>query len=262
MTSAGDSPAADRWLQRVPTFRETSFRVTAIKADFVEMDLGRLAEALDVIAALAEQADERAHEVLTAAAPTLTDPSNACRVEALREVAQLRGHFALARLLRHRQNPLAPSPPEPEERGAFDARAGRPLTLGERKSLARGHDRFLLDRLLRDPHPAVIRNVLVNPRITETDVVRLAARRPTYPDIQVEIARSERWSIRPRVRVAIVQNPYTPPTISVPLVALLLRHEIEEISKATDLPPILRAAAIELLERRPPVPSPRNGATH
>jgi hypothetical protein len=256
------SAAADRWLQRIPSFRETSFRVTAVQSDFVALALSELAEALDAIAGLAEQADERAREVLAALAPTLTDPEFGDRVEALREVAQLRQYFALARLLRHRVSSVPTVTPEPEERGGLDPRGGRVLTLGERKALARGHDRFQLDRLLRDPHPAVIQNLLKNPRITEADVVRLAAKRPTYPDIQIEIAKSERWSPRPRVRLAIAQNPYTPTTVSVPLLALLLRHEINEIAHATDLPPIVRAAAIDLLERRPPVPSPEDGSTH
>jgi hypothetical protein len=256
------SAAADRWLQRVPSYRETSFRVTALQADFLEMDAAELAEALDDIAARAEQADVRAREVLAAAAPTLTNPEFAERVDEIREVALSNGHLALSRLLRQRQGALGISTPEPEERGSFDPGKGRAMTLGERKSLARGHDRILLDRLLRDPHPAVIQNLLKNPRITEADVVRLAAKRPTYPDIQVEIAKSERWSPRPRVRLAIVQNPYTPTTVSIPNVALLLRHEIHEVAYATDLPSIVRAAALDLLERRPPVPSSEEGSTH
>jgi len=253
---------AERWLHRVPTFRETSFRVIALQSDIAGEDLGEVASALETIAALAEQADERAHDVLAAAAPTLTDPDHGDRVEALREIAQLRGHFALARLLRYRASTAREAPPGPEERGTAELRAGKPLTLGERKFLARSHDRFQLDRLLRDPHPAVIRNLLENPRITEADVVRLSAKRPTYPDVQVEIAKSQRWSIRPRIRLALVQNPYTPPTIAVPLLSLLLRHEVESVSRATDLPAIVRAAALDLLERRPPVPTPDEGETH
>ncbi len=232
----------------------------ALQSDIANASLAEVAEALDTIAGLAEQADERAREVLLAAAPTLAGPAEADRVEALREVAQLRGYFALARLLRHRTT-LADKPPEPEARGAAELR-GRILSLGQRKFLARGHDRFTLDRLLRDPHPAVIRNILINPRITESDVVRLAARRPTYPDIQVEIIESLRWSTRPRVRLAIVENPYTPTSVSVPLLSLLMRHEIASVSHATDLPAILRGAAVDLLERRPPVSARSDGATH
>lgn len=235
-------------------------RLAMIASDLEAARLDELAEGLDMIAALSEQADTRAREVLTAAAPKLTDPAFDVRVEELREMAQIRGLFALSRLLRRRNRGGEISSPEPDERGGMPPpRGGRTLTLGERKFLARGHDRMMLDRLLRDPHPDVIRQVLRNPRITEIDVVLLAARRPTYPDLQVEIAKSARWSPRPRIRVALVQNPYTPPTIAVPILPLLLRNELNQVAHATDLPRIVRAAALDLLDRRPPVAAPEDG---
>jgi hypothetical protein len=245
---------ADRWLASIPTFRETSFRVATLRTDLCDLALDDVGEALEVIATGAEQADTRAREVLTALAPSLVDPAFEHRISELRQIAQANGHFALARLLRRRDKPSAHQPPEPEERGSVNL-PGRTLTLGERKMLARGHDRDQLDRLLRDPHPLVIKNLLGNPRITEQDVVRLAAKRPTYPDVQEEIAMSERWSVRARVRLALVQNPYTPIGLSVPILPLLLRHEIGEVAHSPELPSVLRAAAIDLLERRPPVPA-------
>lgn len=237
-------------------------RLAMVGSDLATTRLDDLAEALEAIASLAEQADKRAREVLTAAAPTLTDPGFDERVEALREVAQLRGHFALARLLRRRAKEGEIAAPDPEERGGMPPpKGGRTLTLGERKFLARGQDRMMLDRLLRDPHPHVIRAILRNPRITEIDVVLLAARRPTYPDIQAEIAKSARWSPRPRVRLTLVQNPFTPSTIAVPILPLLLRGELVQVAHATDLPRIVRAAALDLLDRRPPVPPPEEGTS-
>ncbi|HVY44664.1 MAG TPA: hypothetical protein VHB21_02250, partial [Minicystis sp.] len=126
-------------------------------------------------------------------------------------------------------------------------------------ALARRSSRVALDRLLRDPHPVVIHNVLLNPRLTEEDVVRLAARRPAYADVLVEIARHPDWSQRARVRRALVQNPFTPAEVAVPLVRLLIRPELREVLAAPDVPAIVRAAAKELLERRPPVPERGTG---
>src|SRR5205814_396625 len=83
------------------------------------------------------------------------------------------------------------------------------------------------------------------PRITEDDVVRLAAKRPTFPDVQAEIAQSPKWSVRVRVRLALVQNPFTPPAISVPLLPMLVRPELDQVMAATDVPPIVRSAVEE-----------------
>lgn len=252
---------AERWLASIPTFRETSFRVAALRSDLRTHDVEDVAAALEAIAAAAEQADTRAREVLAAFAPSLVDPELEDRVAELREAAHELRHFALARLLRRRERPSPHQAPEPEERGGVSL-PGRTLTLGERKSLARGHDRDQLDRLLRDPHPLVIKNLLLNPRITEDDVVRLAAKRPTYPDVQEQIAKSERWSVRPRVRLALAQNPYTPVSLSVPTLPLLMRHEIHEIAHSPELPSVVRAAALDLLDRRPPVPATDDPLEH
>ncbi|MBK6514395.1 MAG: hypothetical protein IPM79_36960 [Polyangiaceae bacterium] len=251
------SELATHWLKAVPALKETGLRVGLVGSEIEDTPLDVVAEALEHISMLAEQADPRAREVLSAALPILTDPAKGELVGSLREQAQEGGHFALARLLRRRggiRDGLH-DVPEPGERHPGEARVGRAVTLGERKSLARGRNRDVLDRLLRDPHPQVIRTILVNPRITEEDVVRLAARRPTYPDVQAELAKSPRWGIRQRVRVALVQNPYTPPAISVPILSMLVRQELEQVLQATDVPPIVRGAALELLERRPPIPA-------
>jgi hypothetical protein len=72
--------------------------------------------------------------------------------------------------------------------------------------------------------------------------------------VLIEIARHPEWSTRGRVRRALVQNPFTPGDVAVPLVRLLIRPELVEVMNAPAVPSIVRAAAKELLERRPPVP--------
>ena len=230
--------------------RDVGLRVQLLASDLASREIAEIAEALEETCMLAEQAEPRAREVLSAAVPTLTDPAHDTLVTQLRESAQESGRLALARFLRRRAKPSAfpEPPPAPDHRHPGQSQVGKPLTLGERKALARGRDRFVLDRLLRDPHPAVIKNVLSNARITEDDVVRLAARRPTFPDVQAEIAR--------HVGLARVQNPFTPPPSSVPVRALLVRPGADQVIAATDIPAIVRGAALDLLDRRPPVPLP------
>ena len=121
--------------------------------------------------------------------------------------------------------------------------SGRPLTLGERKALARGSRRDLLDRLMRDPAPAVIRVLLQNPHLTERDVVTIAARRPQAPEIQQEIARSRRWISRYAVKVALVLNPYTPTDLAMSLVGFLQEPELRIVAEEGTLREIVREAA-------------------
>lgn len=254
---------AQRWLRVIPSLRDAELRIRFLRAEIERLALSDAAVALETIAARTEQADTRARMVLAVAAPTLTDPDWELRLDALRAEASKQGHLALSRLLRRRV-PDDPGPAESTEPRVTMSARGRPLTLGERKSFARKSDRFLLDRLLRDPEPSVIRNVLGNPRITEDDVVRLAARRPNFAVVIEEVIQHARWSGSERVRLAIVLNPYTPTAVSVPLVPLLLRQELQQLTEATTVPAVVRAAAVELLQRRPPIRSDadRGGLDH
>jgi hypothetical protein len=119
---------------------------------------------------------------------------------------------------------------------------GRPVTLGERKSLARRNDRELITRVLRDPHPDVMRILLGNPRLTEADVLRLCARRPVASDVLREVFCNARWIVRYPIKVALTLNPYTPLDIGLQLIPLLHEQDLKRVLEAADLAPELQAA--------------------
>jgi hypothetical protein len=231
--------------------------------------LAELARALDAVCRRAEQAEPAARDTLVAIVDALNAENMDAIVQRLREEAAGGCLLALERLVRHPvRAPAFAASAAPaallRERVPADARGGRPLTLGERKWLARRSDRDTLQRLLRDPHPDVVRRCLRNPRITEDDVVRLAALRPGRAAPLAEIARSTRWSHRPRVRVALVMNPATPPEIAARIAGLLRRPELQLVARSPAVPPSVRAICLEHLERRPPVedPSHEPGRVH
>ena len=128
---------------------------------------------------------------------------------------------------------------------------GRPLTLGERKALARSPRRELLLHLLRDPHPDVVRILLDNPRLTERDAVAQAAARPAVPAALTAIAEHPRWSARHIVRRAVVLNPHTPVHVAVRLATTLSPADWREIAHDLHLSDALRHHAAELLRGRP-----------
>lgn len=118
----------------------------------------------------------------------------------------------------------------------------RPLTLGERKSLARSWDRTVLERLLADPHADVVERLLANPHVTEDDILRIATARASSAPVLELLLRSRRFGSRPRIRRALVRNPKLPLATALRLVGLLNRQEIREIARDPHLPPRLAAA--------------------
>lgn len=125
--------------------------------------------------------------------------------------------------------------------------ADRPLTLGERKALARTHKREKLLLLVRDPHPQVVEILLNNPHVTEAEVIKMAAARPAVPASLAKIAAHPRWSLRHMVKRALVLNPSTPLADAIRIATTLRAPELAELAGDHALPETLRRHAAEVL---------------
>ncbi|MEZ4439101.1 MAG: hypothetical protein R3B72_08430 [Polyangiaceae bacterium] len=243
---------ASRWLSTFPTLGDHKLKVGFARSELYAGEPEELAEALNLLCVAAEGGDPLAREILGAFAPLAVDVEHLRQLDAIRAAAIGASFLATARFLRATtpeghfldRKEIAPG-------AVMERDDGSPLTLGERRALARRPTRTNIDRLMRDPHPMVAKILLQNPRITQDDIVRMAAFRPANPQVVVEIAKA--WSHHARIRRTIILNPGTPPAVSVPLLPLLVRPELAEVKLARDLPAVVRATAGELWELRPPM---------
>ena len=266
---------ADALVRGTLSLREAALRASYIATVARAWPPAVLARALDALCERAEQAEAQAREALVAVVDALNGEAMADLVHQLRAQAAAESLLALERLVRPASRSThASSPPGGESGGAGAAAGqgssahrdgadalraqGRALTLGERKWLARRPNREMLQRLLADPHPDVVGRCLANPKVTEDDVLRLAAKRPGRGEVLAEIARSP-WFRRPRVRLALVLNPATPLEIAIRASGLLLRTELALVARSPGVSAAVRALALEHLERRPPVDSRTRG---
>ena len=193
--------------------------------------------------------DPDAVEALEALTHAAADPALAYGVrQRLYEAAAGQQQPAIARLF------LVASPTTMDNRQLAKSLAperalkptGRPLTLGERKSLARTHDREQILLLVRDPHPAVIAILLDNPHVTEADIVRIACARPAVPASLARLAAHPRWSVRHAVKRALVLNPSTPLADAIRIATTLRSQELRELAADASLPEPLRLHAAEV----------------
>ncbi|MBI5527365.1 MAG: hypothetical protein HY897_13600 [Deltaproteobacteria bacterium] len=145
----------------------------------------------------------------------------------------------------------------PDEAAEWDSELAK-VTLGGRRALAKSLDRALIERLLKDPAPEVVRNLLMNPRVTESDIVALCARRPNTTSVLREIHGCPRWRRNYRVRLALARNPYTPTEIAVHAVTTLAAQDLRTVMNDIHLHEHVRAAARARLkgEPRPAEPAP------
>ena len=124
------------------------------------------------------------------------------------------------------------------------------IPLGRRRSLAKGDDPLLLEKLALDPDPVVLENLLRNPRTREADVIRIAALRPIGAESLRRIDAERRWQTHPRVRAAIARNPYCPIDLAMKLVATLGTTVLREINDDAGLAwPVREAILLELESR-------------
>jgi hypothetical protein len=124
----------------------------------------------------------------------------------------------------------------------------RELTLGERRALARTRDRGMLLRLLVDPDPGVVSNLLANPYLTEPDVVRLCSKRPISGESLRAVARHARWGRAPEVLRALVYNPYTPTDIALGSLPLLDAPLLRALARETSVAAVIRLRARALTD--------------
>jgi hypothetical protein len=231
---------ARRWASVVEAARDPVLAVGWLRSELVASPW-LVAGAFEVVLADASARDGAAQGLLLALGAALAPTDmDVCR-ERIVEAALEAGHLAVGEILGVRG--AIQSAPDDELERIPDFGRGRPLALGERKSLARHRDRQLLARVLRDPHPDVIRVLLGNPALTQDDVVRLVARRPIPAAVLREVAASIRWIARGDVRSAFLKNPYAPLELALPLLPLATSTELAELARSPELALTLRSLA-------------------
>lgn len=237
-------------IARLKAIREPRMRVLALAEALGAGDADVWVQALAAIVARSHTVDDAdAIEALESITQAAAEPalSYATR-QRLYIAATERGHASIARLF------LTASPPTANATQLKKALAperplkptGRPLTLGERKSLARTNKREDLLLLIRDPHPAVVEILLGNPHVTEAEVLKIASFRPAVPESLTKIAAHPRWSVRHAVKRALVLNPGTPLADAIRIATTLRAQELLELSTDPQLPEPLRRHAADL----------------
>lgn len=127
-------------------------------------------------------------------------------------------------------------------------KALREVTLGGRRALARRAHGEMRHRLAADPDSGVISNLLLNARVTEEIVLKIASRRPTVSAALEAVLVSPRWGRRHRIQVALVKNPYLARRRAVHLLVFLSHAELLEVRDDDSLSSDLRLSAQRLLD--------------
>lgn len=125
----------------------------------------------------------------------------------------------------------------------------RALSQMEKLMLAVKADRTERALLLQDTDPRVLLSLLRNPRLTVDEVVRVA--KSSYLNFQIAdvIVKAAQWMSSLDVRLALINNPKTPPAYALRILPSLPDAEVRAIARAgTSM--ALKQAALRKLQGR------------
>ncbi len=123
------------------------------------------------------------------------------------------------------------------------------MPIGLRKTLSKSHNRDIIEKLLYDQEPSVINVLLSNPRITETDIIKMVSRRPNSESILRTVYNSQRWKYRYRVQCSLAMNPYTPADIALSVLPGLFNADLLRILNDSRLSDVVRLQAKIILKQ-------------
>ena len=119
--------------------------------------------------------------------------------------------------------------------------------LGVRRADARRAQGKALEKLLHDPDPEVISNLLHSPHITESFVLKLCSKRPVAGKVLVVVTHHDKWFSRYSVKRALLLNPSLPGQYAHNLMLYLSPKDLGEFSREPTVAEGLRLSAGRLL---------------
>jgi len=108
----------------------------------------------------------------------------------------------------------------------------------------------VINVLRKQEHPMLIRALLQNPRLLEEDALAIASASGTPPGVLQTLAEDGRFSTRPVVQKALVQNHGTPAATALRILPGLGAQTLKELARAPHVPTLVKVAAQRILEAR------------
>jgi hypothetical protein len=124
------------------------------------------------------------------------------------------------------------------------------MRVGERLKLALKGNRDARTLLIRDANRMVQRFVLLNPRITDEEVLGVAKNRSIDRELIEQICRKKEWVSNYQVRLALATNPKTPLGTAVRFVPTLLPRDLRTLAKSKNVPAAICGMARRLVIER------------
>lgn len=121
------------------------------------------------------------------------------------------------------------------------------MTVQQKVKLAMKGNREARNILLRDANKMIRRMVLLNPRITEDEVVIICKDRNADTEVLRQIGDNRDWVNHYGVRVALTENARTPLAVALRLLKSLVERDLRTLAKSKNVPNAVSTQARRML---------------
>lgn len=126
------------------------------------------------------------------------------------------------------------------------------LPVGKKIKLAYFGNAMVRSILVRDTNKVVATSVIKSPRMTENEVVGIARNRNVCQDVLREIARNKEMFKLYAVKLALVNNPKCPTTVSMAIVNQLMAHDLKSLASNRNVPSVIATTAKQAINKKGP----------
>ena len=124
------------------------------------------------------------------------------------------------------------------------------MTVSEKIKLATVGNREARNILIKDPNRVVIVAVMNSPKLKDEDVLSYAANRSLSEEVVNQISLKREWLQNYKIKLALIRNPKTHPTVSLKLLTHILEKDLRIIAKDKNVQPIVSRQALRELGKR------------
>jgi hypothetical protein len=124
------------------------------------------------------------------------------------------------------------------------------MSVSEKIKLATVGNREARNILIKESNRIVLSAVINSPKITEEDVLMFASNRSLSDEVIKLITLKKEFLQNYKIKLALVTNPKTPPTISLKLLSHVMERDLRNLSKDRNVNPLISRQAIRVLAKQ------------
>ncbi|XXF75087.1 hypothetical protein P2318_18625 [Myxococcaceae bacterium GXIMD 01537] len=149
--------------------------------------------------------------------------------------------------------------PEAQEEGAAPMEEGKrmnvtqkvmKMTISEKIKLATLGNKEARSILIRDSNKLVATAVIRSPRITDGEVLTIAANRAMHDDVLRVVYGNRDWTKSMKIKLALVKNPKIPLTVTMKFINTLRENDVKDLMRDKNVPNAVASYAKRLLEKK------------